>query len=238
MPRKLPASALWAAAGAAGAAAILLTAVAALRLAAPTTATPPSPTTVNPVAAQAMNRGAPVAAVEQAAAELARAVAAAGTLAEPTPATLRSIAEPLLDHLDVPHIAALLLGRHWRDADARRPELRRALEDYFVLRYAPSLRDLSGWRLQTLPDDTRLSPGELPRARVPVLIGTDGLPALRVELHLRRPDGVWRLYDASIFGVGLIGLQRPAFDQLAAGRRLDALLALLRQPRTAPAPAG
>jgi ABC-type transporter MlaC component len=231
--RALPSSALWLLTGAA----VILLIAAALELTLPSPPAAPASATASNATTTEIDPAAPLAAAERAAADVARAVTAAGDAADP--AALRAVIEPLLRHLDLPYITSLLLGRRWGSADpGQRLVLQGALVDYLIARHAPALQDLRGWRLRALPDQVRLLPGPYPRARVPVLVAADGLPALRMELHLRRRDGVWRLYDASLFGVGLIGLKRPVLDRLAGGHGLDALVALLRQPQPEAAPAG
>lgn len=231
--RALTSSALWLLTGAA----VILLIAAALDLTLPSPPAAPASATAGDAITTELDPAAPLAAVERAAADVARAATAAGDAADA--AALRAVIEPLLRHLDLPYITSLLLGRRWGSADpGQRLVLQGALVDYLIARHAPALRDLRGWGLRALPDQVRLSPGTHPRARVSVRIAADGLPALPVELHLRRRDGVWRLYDASLLGVGLIGLARPMLERLAAGRGLDALLDLLRHPGPAPAPAG
>jgi phospholipid transport system substrate-binding protein len=65
------------------------------------------------------------------------------------------------------------------------------------------------------------------RAVVPVLVSARGWPALRIDLHLRHSAAGWRLYDASLDGVGLIGLLRPGFAALARGQGVEGIIAAL-----------
>jgi phospholipid transport system substrate-binding protein len=142
------------------------------------------------------------------------------------PAALHRAVVPLLDHLDVPRITALLLGRHWRTAGAtERVVVQNALVGHLIARHAPSLRRLHHWQLRLLAAPP--APAGAGTARVPVAIGARGLPEMRVDLHLSRRDGRWLIYDASLSGIGLIGTLRPALTMLAAERGLGGLIAAL-----------
>lgn len=178
----------------------------------------------------------PLAAVRGAAAALADTIDAARAVDDGEPTGLRQIVAPILAHLDLPGITALLLGRHWQRAGAaERAVLQAALTDHLVARHGPRLRLLRDLRVSPLAEQVRLIAGDTPRARVPVLISTSTLPETRIDLHLVRRDGRWRLYDASLHGIGLVGLQRPVFTALAARHGLDGLPALLRAPAGTPA---
>jgi phospholipid transport system substrate-binding protein len=174
-------------------------------------------------------RAAPVAqtpaeAVAAAAVTFESAIAAARMAAEPDPAALRQALKPLLEHLDLQRATRLLLGRHWHTArESERRAVQDALVKFLLIRHAPALRDLQDWQLTLLPG--RPPTGDL--ARVPVAVGARGLPEVRIDLHLSRRDGRWRLYDATLSGIGLIGLQRPVFTALAAEHGLDGLIAAL-----------
>jgi phospholipid transport system substrate-binding protein len=168
------------------------------------------------------------AAVEQAGRDLAGAVAAARALPEPDAAELLRIAAPLATHLDLPEISRRLLGGHWHAATVgQRAALQQALARHLVSRHGVRLRALDDWQLRPLAGRVRAGADGAERAVVPVLVSARGWPALRLHLHLRHSTAGWRLFDASLDGVGLIGLQRPAFAALAAGRGVDSLIAAL-----------
>lgn len=192
-------------------------------------AAPPAATQAIPAVGPALDLGVPLAAVHRAVSALADAVTAARAVDAADTAGLARIAAPLLAHVDVPYVTRLLLGQHWQRAStAQRAALQAALIGHLVARHGPRLRQLTDLRVSPLAGQVRLVEGDTPRARVPVLVSGGTLPETRVDLHLLRRDGRWRLYDASLHGIGLVGLQRPVFTALAARHGLDGLPALLR----------
>jgi ABC-type transporter MlaC component len=215
-----------------GAAAVVLATVAVSHLAG---SSQPARGTAQPATPEARPEQ-PLAAVQGAAAALADGIDAARAADDGDPAGLRQIVAPLLAHLDIPRITALLFGRHWHRAGAaERAVLQAALTDHLVTRHGPRLRLLRDLRVSPLADQVRLIAGDTPRARVPVVISTGTLPETRIDLHLVRREGRWRLYDASLHGIGLVGLKRPVFTALATRHGLDGLPALLRAPAGTPA---
>jgi ABC-type transporter MlaC component len=155
---------------------------------------------------------APSAAVLAAAESLTTAVSLARSIKADDEDRLRAATEPLLAHLDLPNIARLLLGRHWTTAgSAQRERQQRALVDYFRTEYSASLGRMPDWRLDVSPAPR---PGTASGyAQVPAVIRLPGRPGIPVQLHLRCRDGAWRLYNASLFGVGVVESWRSGLEQ-------------------------
>lgn len=190
---------------------------------------PPAPTAA---AAQAPARHSvnhPRRAVRQAADELALVIDAASKLPADQSERLLALIEPLLAHLDRTEITRLLLGRPGAGAGAaERADFADALFEQQLALHARALPGLQGFELRLLANPSGSEPTDQGRAVVPVAVSARGLPETTLDLHLVRTEDRWRLYDVSLFGVGLIGLQRPVFTALAAEHGVDGLAALIR----------
>ncbi len=171
----------------------------------------------------------PLQAVRAAADDLTAALEIAATLAPDETERLHALIEPLLTHLDRREITRLLLGRAAGKADeAELGAFADALVERQLALHGRALRDLQGFELRLLAVPSGAGAAGARHAVVPVAVRARGLPEITLRVHLLRTEDRWRIYDVSLFGMGLIGLQRPVFTALAAEHGVDGLTKLLR----------
>ncbi len=133
----------------------------------------------------------------------------------------------LFELADVPLIARLVLGRHWRTAsEQQRAAYLDAFRVYAVDSLAYRFARLGGgvsYRLlgRCVADGSdALVPSEvrLPTRPDPV----------RIEWRVRETDGVYRLIDVAVEGVSLVVSNRSEFDSVVSRQGLDALIAQIQ----------
>lgn len=129
----------------------------------------------------------------------------------------------LFELADLPLIARLVLGRHWRSAsEAQRQAYLDAFRTYALDSLARRFARLGGgvgYRLlgRCVADGTdALIPIEvtLPNRTDPV----------RIEWRVRETDGAYRLIDVAVEGVSLVVSNRSEFDSVVNRQGLDALI--------------
>ncbi|HEX2529049.1 MAG TPA: ABC transporter substrate-binding protein [Geminicoccus sp.] len=137
------------------------------------------------------------------------------------PAARRARFEELLQEgLDMPKIAALVLGRAWRGADPdQRARFVEVFEDHLIVTYARRLDTYAGQRLEVgaetpAGDDMLVASKVTPR---------DGEP-VEVVWRLRAKDDQWRIIDASVAGVSMVVTWRNEFAAVIERDGLDGLI--------------
>mgnify|MGYP001163311875 CR=1 FL=1 len=128
---------------------------------------------------------------------------------------------------DIPLIARLVLGRHWRAAS---PEQRAAYLEAFRSYALDSLAA----RFSRLGVGVKLAlagrcvvDGEDALVPSEVVMPTRPEPA-RIEWRVRRRNDGYRLIDVAIEGVSLVVSNRSEFDAVIGREGLDALIAQIR----------
>ena len=140
---------------------------------------------------------------------------------------LQQMADLMFEVADLPLIARLVLGRHWRGAsEAQRAAYLDAFRSYALDSLAARFARLgSGVSLKLtgrcVADDRDAQVGSevrLPTRPDPV----------RIDWRVRETDGRYRLVDVAIEGVSLVVSNRSEFDSVVSRQGLDALIAQIQ----------
>jgi phospholipid transport system substrate-binding protein len=140
---------------------------------------------------------------------------------------LAGMGELLFEVADLPLIARLVLGRHWRAADP-------AQRDAYLVAFRVYALDSLAYRFARLGGGVGF---ELLGRCVPdgkdALVATEvTLPnraePTRIEWRVRDDEAGPRLIDVAIEGVSLVVSNRSEFDSVVARQGLDALIAQIR----------
>jgi phospholipid transport system substrate-binding protein len=133
----------------------------------------------------------------------------------------------LFELADVPLIARLVLGRHWKAASE--PQ-RAAYLDAFRIYALDSL----AYRFARLGGGVGFRPlgrcvAEGSDALIPTEVTLPNRPEpTRIEWRVRETKGVYRLIDVAVEGVSLVVSNRSEFDSVVNRQGLDALIAQIR----------
>lgn len=149
------------------------------------------------------------------------------------PQALYGLVEKTLSpHVDFPLISQLVLGKHWRTADAGQrerfiAEFRTLLVRFYVgalledPRKLDELLDFSDTLIQFRPAEPEQDARKaLVRAEVHMPSGRVAL----VSFNLHRKEGVWKVYDVTVEGVSLVTNYRSSFASEIRQGGLDALI--------------
>jgi phospholipid transport system substrate-binding protein len=127
---------------------------------------------------------------------------------------------------DLPLIARLVLGRHWRAASpAQRAAYLDAFRTYALDSLAARFSRLGSGVGLTLAERC-VADGEDALVPTEVTLPNRAEP-VRIEWRVRRRDG-YRLIDVTIEGVSLVVSNRSEFDAVVGREGLEALIAQLR----------
>lgn len=157
-----------------------------------------------------------------------RAVAVLNAPAASEADRLAGMTKLLFEVADVPLIAKLVLGRHWRPAsETQRTDYLAAFRTYAIDSLAFRFAKLGGGvtfavldRCTAVDDrDTLLaSEATLPDRPQPV----------RIDWRVREIGGGYRLVDVALEGVSLVVTNRSEFDSVVSRQGLDALIAQIQ----------
>ena len=140
---------------------------------------------------------------------------------------LAGMSKLLFDVADIPLIARIVLGRHWRSASEAQ---RAAYLDAFRVYALDSL----AYRFARLGGEVGLQPlGRCVEDGNDALVGTEAsLPSrpqpVRIDWRVRDESGDYRLIDVAIEGVSMVVSNRSEFDSVISRQGLDALIAQIR----------
>ena len=140
---------------------------------------------------------------------------------------LAGMSKLLFDVADIPLIARIVLGRHWRSASEAQ---RAAYLDAFRVYALDSL----AYRFARLGSEVGLQPlGRCVEDGNDALVGTEAsLPSrpqpVRIDWRVRDESGDYRLIDVAIEGVSMVVSNRSEFDSVISRQGLDALIAQIR----------
>lgn len=138
---------------------------------------------------------------------------------------VEAIIEP---HVEFNRFAALVLGRHWRDATPEQKErFKEEFKTMLIRTYATAYGEYAEWSIRFLP--LRMSPDDKK-----VMVRTEflqpGSQPVEVNYRMIRKDGEWKVYDIMIGGVDLIQNYRTTFnDEIAKTGSLDSLIKRLEE---------
>jgi len=139
----------------------------------------------------------------------------------------RLVDDLFLPHIDLDRVAALTLGRYWRDAtSAQRRAFTAAFKDLVVNSYAHAVDELGAWNIRHLPPRAGSHPDR-------VLVRTQierprGAP-VAVDYRMIRKNNRWLAYDVLVEGVSLLTNYRSSFTGIARERGIDGLIQELRR---------
>ena len=140
---------------------------------------------------------------------------------------LAGMNELLFQLADVPLIARLVLGRHWRAAsEPQRTAYLDAFRVYAVDSLAYRFARLGGGVSYRLLGRCVADGSD---ALVPIEVTLPNRPdPVRIEWRVRETDGAYRLIDVAVEGVSLVVSNRSEFDSVVNRQGLDALIAQIR----------
>lgn len=133
--------------------------------------------------------------------------------------------ELLRDGFDMPYIARIALGKHWRRVDGAEREAYVELFSEFVLKtYAPRL---GGFQPERFHVNEALERGTADML-VRTSIDQEGGPAIDAAWRVRMVDGKLRIIDIMVEGVSMVINQRNEFQAVVARNGMTGLMELLR----------
>jgi phospholipid transport system substrate-binding protein len=179
-------------------------------------------------AAPRVARAAPAADAEGFIEQLGAKTIAISQGGDPT-ARLDEITALLDQAADVPLIAQLVLGRHWRSLDeAQRQEFVAVFREYILGGIARRLGGSGGVR-EVAVTGSRRARGDDSMVRTEVTLA-NGNPPARVDWRVRRQDdGSFKIIDVVAEGVSLVVTTRSEFDSAVARGGIDGLLDQMRE---------
>jgi len=140
---------------------------------------------------------------------------------------LAGMSDLLFEVADVPLIARIVLGRHWRTAtEAQRSAYLDAFRVYAL--------DSLAYRFASLGGDVGFRPlGRCVEDGDDALVATEATLSsrpqpVRIDWRVRATAGKYRLIDVAVEGVSLVVSNRSEFDSVVGRQGLDALIAQIR----------
>ena len=129
----------------------------------------------------------------------------------------------IVPHFDTRIMARAALGKYWRRASAdQRDRFAAAFRQLLIDNYAAVFRKYSNQSVDVLP--VQLLPRQ-DAVVVPTYVITPGERRIRVDYHLHRDGGGWRIHDVSIDGISLLLNYRNSFLEELRHESLDELIA-------------
>jgi phospholipid transport system substrate-binding protein len=137
----------------------------------------------------------------------------------------REFHELLDKDFDMLRISRFVLGRYWQEAtDPEKQHFLQLFEEYVVRSYSQPLSNFSGNTVRVIGSRQEGETMTLVRSEV---IGTDGVPAAKVDWRVRKDDDGFKIVDVDLEGVSIVVTQR---EQLSAViERAGGVAGLLRQ---------
>jgi phospholipid transport system substrate-binding protein len=136
----------------------------------------------------------------------------------------RTLISLLNQYVDIPLVEQSIVGRYWeRSTPEQRTEYRRLLLDYLSLSYADSLKDFDKTvKLEYLGTEKNA-------AGITTVHGQmlpPGEPVVLFDVNLlQRPNGEFKIVDATLAGVNIVEMWRSDFTSIirSAGGKFEAL---------------
>ncbi len=164
--------------------------------------------------------------VEQAMAELEVGVKGhEDELANDPAALYELINSILLPRFDRRYSAQLVLGKHWRDADAtQREDFTDGFYSSLLRRYAEGVLKFKQERVQLLPFR-----GDLSKTRtiVKTAVTLDGGAKVTVNYGFAHRNDAWKMFDVTIEGISYVRNYRAELDAEIRATSLDAVIGRL-----------
>ena len=161
--------------------------------------------------------------VQEAADELAQAIEGRKDQLANDPAALHAlIDEILLPRFDRQYSAQLVLGKHWRTADAgQRDRFVDAFYRSLLRRYSDGVLEYDQNKVEVLPfrgDESE------PRVVVRTIVSLEDGTAVPVNYGLVRRDAGWLMFDVTIEGISYVRNFRTELNAEIQATSLDAVI--------------
>lgn len=151
------------------------------------------------------------------------------------PGRYRQLDGLIRETFDLPLIARIAVGRHWRDlTEAQRSELVETFTRLSVATYAARFDGYAGERFETLGEEDLGRGQRLVRS---ALVKPSG-ERVSFDYVLRPTDGRWKVINVSVDGVSDLSLKRAEYTSILEKDGFDALIAALREKIAAYAAGG
>ena len=144
------------------------------------------------------------------------------------PARLREFVKAqLLEVMDRPYSAQLVLARHARDASPEQIEaFADALTDSLLRRYADALLEIDPGTEVKIASSTPMREGQMMRVASRILRHA-GEP-VQVDYMFRKKGEDWLVFDVIVEGISYVQTYRNQFDEQLRSRSLDQVIDELR----------
>ncbi len=138
----------------------------------------------------------------------------------------RLIDEMLVPHMNIERTARLILGRYWREADARQRERFVAeFKTLLVRTYATAVFEYDGEKIQYKP--LRMKDGDT-MAVVRAEFESRSGPPIPFHYNLEKSEsGDWKVFDISIDGISLVTNYRSSYGRMIQQKGMDGMLEVL-----------
>ncbi len=131
----------------------------------------------------------------------------------------------LLPRFDRRYAAQLVLGRHWRNANAdQRDGFIDAFYSSLLRRYADGVLEFDQGRIEILPfrgDETK------PRIQVKTIVRLDDGTKVPVNYGMVKRDSGWMMFDVTIEGISYVRNFRTEINSEIQATSIDAVIARL-----------
>ena len=132
-----------------------------------------------------------------------------------------------IPHADFRAMAALVLGRYWRQAsELQRKRFVSAFRELLISTYAANAQQTGPENIRYLPERKSSRPD---RAIVRTIVKKTGEPDLPIDYYMVRKAGAWKVYDVHIDGISLVSNYRSSFASEIARLGLDAFIGELEK---------
>ncbi len=130
-------------------------------------------------------------------------------------------------HVDFRRISALVLGKHWKQADKeQRARFTHEFQTMLVRTYARAFVEFDDWAIRYLPMVKKSSK----KVIVKTEILQPGRQPVAVSYRMVLVDGDWKVYDIIIEGISLVTNYRKSFrNEMQRTGSLDAVIETLAQ---------
>ena len=172
----------------------------------------------------ALAEDSPNAIIESAVKELANAFNGRKEALAEDPAALRAVVDPiLLPRFDRKYAAQLVLGKHWRAADAsQRERFIEAFYEAMLRKYADGVLEFDESKVEILA--YRGDPSKK-RTTVRTIVRLDDGDKVPVNYGLVKRDSGWMIFDVTIEGISYIRNFRAELDSEISSSSLEQMIA-------------
>jgi phospholipid transport system substrate-binding protein len=140
----------------------------------------------------------------------------------------KSIEQTFLPHFDVDYAAQQVLGKYWREADAKqRQRFTQTFYHLLLQTYGDALVEFTGDRMKMLPFQGDPAAA---RASVRTEVRRSGGESVAVNYTLRKlPSGEWKAWDVVIEGISFVKSFREDYGLVVQQQGLEALIKRLEE---------